>query len=211
MAYARIITALGLLACVSAPAFADSNIQEAIKRREDLSMFYQALVNTGVWDQLSSGSFTVFAPTNEAFEKIPKDKYPCFYSPQCKDDVAAILQHHIIKGEVYVDTVAGRQGGIYTVDSRFLTISEVTKGRYSAGGNSITSTNMLGGDVLYKIDGVIADKEDLVMLRTAKPDVAEEQKPYEAAKPDAVADDAAESNAPVAKAAGPSDKLAPAR
>jgi len=163
------ITLAGMLSLAAVAAQANNTtIENAIKSRPDLSQFYQAMVNTGVANELYEGvAYTVFAPTNAAFARIAPDKYPCFYSAQCKDEVAAIIRHHIVPGEAYVDTIVQHQGGVYSINHRFIAVAEPYKHDYTADGHDVLSEMMLGNGILYKIDGVIVNDYDLAEV--AKP------------------------------------------
>ena len=91
MKYALMTTAAFLLLGAGAlPALAtNSNVESVLQSHGDLSLFYQALHNTGVADELKEdGEYTIFAPTNTAFAEIQPHEYPCFYSAQCRDKVA---------------------------------------------------------------------------------------------------------------------------
>lgn len=54
----------------------------------------------------AEGPFTVFAPTDEAFAKLPKATLEMLGKPENKDKLAAILKHHVVTGRVYSDAAA---------------------------------------------------------------------------------------------------------
>lgn len=139
-------------------------VEDSLKRRDDLSVFYQALVDTGVADELQDGKdYTIFAPTNEAFEKITKEKYPCFYSAECRKEVAAIIRNHIVEGAIFVDRA--RTTNLRSLnDQRVINIAQPHKNNYSVDGKAITYTMSFTSGILYKIEGVIADKMELSAL-----------------------------------------------
>lgn len=155
-------------------------VEEAIAGRADLSIFYQALVNTGVINELRPDvKYTVFAPTNAAFNAVPSAQYPCFYSELCRADVADVLRNHIVPGEEYVDTVARQKGGVYSMDRRYIAIAEPHRNDYTVDSHDIISTSMIGAGVIYKINGVIADKYELSAFEALplipQPPMAEEK------------------------------------
>lgn len=152
------------------PALADNpEIEEAIRSRPELSSFYQALINTGVNHELEPGrTYTVFAPTNEAFAKISPQEYPCFYSATCRSEVAQVVRNHIVPGEVHLSDASRNKGGLYSVDNRFVTIGkdhrndfQLADNSYTVDGSNVISANSLGTSMLYKIDGVIASDREL--------------------------------------------------
>lgn len=70
------------------------------------------------------GPFTVFAPTDEAFAKLPKEVVESLLKPENKDKLAAILTYHVVPGRVFSDaaakgaTVKSLQGGELTTSSK---------------------------------------------------------------------------------------------
>jgi uncharacterized surface protein with fasciclin (FAS1) repeats len=55
----------------------------------------------GLVDTLSGkGPFTVFAPVNEAFDKLPPGTVPMLLKPENKDKLASILTYHVVPGRV---------------------------------------------------------------------------------------------------------------
>jgi len=161
------IAIAALAGSLSFPAFADNAIiEDAIKSRPDLSSFYEAFVSSGVSRELSPDkSYSVFAPTNDAFAKLTQNQYPCLYSSACRGEIADIVRNHIVEGEVHVTDTAKQKGGIYSIDRRFITIAEPTNNSYIADGKEITSMNQLMGAMLYKINGVIASERELTSLQ----------------------------------------------
>ncbi len=158
---------------ISTVAYADNPaVEQAISSRPDLSMFYHALMNTGVNHELDANStYTIFAPTNAAFAEIRHDQYPCFYTANCRTEVAAIVRNHIIPGSVYLDDktkqrggYSAGKGGYYSIGHRFVTIGEPNRNNYAIAGNNVTYTTAFGNSYLYKIDGVIANPRELAAL-----------------------------------------------
>lgn len=156
-----------LITCAALPAQADNAvIEDALKSRNDLSSFYNALVVTGVIHELQPNRpYTVFAPTNEAFSDVEADKYPCFYSSACRDELADILRNHIIPNETHVTDLAKHSGGIFSIDKRHVRVGKSAPNNYIADGKNVISTNQLAGSILYKIDGVIANDAELAQFR----------------------------------------------
>jgi uncharacterized surface protein with fasciclin (FAS1) repeats len=165
MKHAWIALSISLFA--SSAYAGNAAIEDALKSRDDLSMFYQAMVNTGVMNELSGGSYTVFAPTNDAFAKLTAERYPCFYSPECKEEVAEIIRNHIVEGEQHLGDVARGNGGLHSINKRFISIAQPTRDNFSVDGHEVLRSSGLFGSVLYKIDGVIANPIEL--SRTERP------------------------------------------
>ena len=54
----------------------------------------------------SEGPFTVFAPTNDAFENLPEGTVETLMKPENKDKLAKILTYHVVPGNITYDTAA---------------------------------------------------------------------------------------------------------
>lgn len=67
-----------------------------------------ALKQAGLVSALKAdGPFTVFAPTDEAFEKLPKGTVEKLMQPENKEQLAEILKYHVVSGAVTADQVVG--------------------------------------------------------------------------------------------------------
>jgi len=162
-----VVSAASLLCVASGAYAANSSVEAELKSRPEVSKFYEGLVNTGVINELHSGSgYTIFAPTNEAMDELTQEKYPCFYSEQCRDEVADILRNHIVASEVSFATP--RAPGAYSIDGMFLSLSEPRKGDYMVSGANVLSQNQKFGGNFYEIDDVIASPQELADVKTLK-------------------------------------------
>ncbi len=153
---------------LSVPAYANNaRVEAAIKARPELASFYEAMVVTGVNQELKEGaSYTVFAPNNEAFAALSKSQYPCFYSEQCKAQIADVIRNHIVSGEQHVEDVVKQKGALFSIDKRQIAIGEPNPDKFTADGRNILRTNGLLGSMLYTIDGLIANQQELAMFTT---------------------------------------------
>ena len=96
----------------------------------------------------SEGPFTVFAPTDEAFAKLPEGTVESLLQPENKEKLVAVLTYHVVPGKIVYNDVQGAvarpetlQGGTVTVD-----------GTYA--GPTINGANIVGPDVMAD-NGVI--------------------------------------------------------
>lgn len=142
-------------------------LEKAISARPELASFYEALIVTGVNTELRDGHpYTIFAPTNEAFAAITREQYPCFYSEQCKAQIADVVRNHIVPGEEHISDVVKRKGVLFSIDRRQIPIGMPNPNRFTADGQNIIRANGLLGSMLYTIDGLIASPQELVMFTT---------------------------------------------
>lgn len=73
----------------------------------NFSTLAAALGAAGLIETLKGdGPFTVFAPTDEAFSKIPSERLNELLQPENKERLVAILTYHVVRGRVTADEVA---------------------------------------------------------------------------------------------------------
>ena len=108
---------------------ADKTIVEIAAGAEDFSTLVAAVKAAGLVDVLSSeGPFTVFAPTNEAFAKLPEGTVESLLKPENKDKLIAVLKYHVVPGKVMakdvvkVDSAKTAQGSSVTVTGEGKTV-----------------------------------------------------------------------------------------
>ena len=101
---------------------AGKTIVEIAAGAEDFSTLVAAVKAAGLVDVLSSkGPFTVFAPTNEAFAKLPEGTVESLLKPENKEKLIAVLKYHVVPGKVMakdvvkVDSAKTAQGSSVTV------------------------------------------------------------------------------------------------
>ena len=101
---------------------AGKTLVEIAAGAEDFSTLVAAVKAAGLVDVLSSkGPFTVFAPTNEAFAKLPEGTVESLLKPENKDKLIAVLKYHVVPGKVMakdvvkVDSAKTAQGSSVTV------------------------------------------------------------------------------------------------
>jgi uncharacterized surface protein with fasciclin (FAS1) repeats len=81
------------------PGPASKNIVQLAQSVSDLSTLVTALVAGNLTTALSgTGPFTVFAPTNEAFAKIPASELAHLLEPKNTKELDAVLEYHVIAG-----------------------------------------------------------------------------------------------------------------
>ena len=69
--------------------------------------------NVNLVDTLNSGQYTVFAPTNAAFDKLPAGTVDTLLKPENKDQLAKVLKYHVVAGKVSSKQLIGmiKSGG----------------------------------------------------------------------------------------------------
>jgi uncharacterized surface protein with fasciclin (FAS1) repeats len=81
--------------------FPTKNIVENAVNSKDHTTLVAAVKAAGLVDTLEGpGPFTVFAPTNEAFAKLPAGTVDTLLKPENKDQLVKILTYHVVAGKV---------------------------------------------------------------------------------------------------------------
>ena len=117
-----------------------------------------ALQAAGLVDTMKSkGPFTVFAPTDEAFAKLPAGTVEDLLKPENKEKLVAILTYHVVPGEVLAAQVT-KINSAKTVNGESLTI-KVEGGAVMVDNAKVTKTDILcSNGVIHVIDSVMLPK-----------------------------------------------------
>jgi uncharacterized surface protein with fasciclin (FAS1) repeats len=105
------------------------------------------------------GPFTVFAPTDEAFAKLPKGTVEDLLKPENKAKLAAILTYHVVAGEVMASTVVTMDGKTAaTVNGASVKIG-VKGGKVTVDDANVVTTDIkTSNGVIHVIDTVMIPK-----------------------------------------------------
>lgn len=123
----------------------------------------KALQHAGLTETLKGkGPFTVFAPTDDAFAKLPAGTLEMLMKPENLDKLKSILTYHVLPGRVYADQAVTMTESIKTVQGSTFSI-KVKDGQVWIGNvkawAQITATDMEASNgVIHVIDAVIMPK-----------------------------------------------------
>ena len=150
-----------------APMYPSKNIVQNAVNSKDHTTLVAAVKAAGLVDTLQSpGPFTVFAPTNEAFAKLPAGTVDTLLKPENKKTLTNVLTYHVVPGRLSAKDVmekvrAGNgKAMLKTVEGEELTFAE-KDGRlwiWDAKGGSaqITIRNVMQSNgVIHVIDTVL--------------------------------------------------------
>jgi uncharacterized surface protein with fasciclin (FAS1) repeats len=150
-----------------APMYPSKNIIQNAVNSKDHTTLVAAVKAAGLVDTLQgSGPFTVFAPTNAAFAKLPAGTVDSLLKPQMKEKLVAVLTYHVLPGRLSVKDLweASNKGGgkakFKTVEGEELTVEfkgQVLTIRDSKGNASkVTIQNVFQSNgVIHVIDTVL--------------------------------------------------------
>ena len=130
------------------------NVVEIAAGAKDFSTLVAAVKAGGLAGALSGeGPFTIFAPTNAAFAKLPEGTVATLLKPENKGKLASILKYHVVAGKVMAADV--KAGKVKTLNGAKATIA-VTGGKVTIDKANIVKTDIVGTNgVIHVIDSVI--------------------------------------------------------
>ncbi|MEP6673545.1 MAG: fasciclin domain-containing protein [Ferruginibacter sp.] len=131
------------------------NIVENAAGSSDHTTLVAAVKAAGLAETLSgTGPFTVFAPTNEAFDKLPKGAVDGLLKPEKKADLTKILTYHVVPGMLKAADLKDGQK-LKTVEGDELMVS-VKDGKVMINGANITIADVVSSNgVTHVIDAVL--------------------------------------------------------
>ena len=154
-----------------APMYRTKNIVENAVNSADHTTLVAAVKAAGLVETLQGkGPFTVFAPTNAAFEKLPAGTVETLVKPENKGTLTKILTYHVVAGKYdgkkLMDAI--KKGG---GEASLKTVSGGTLKARMNGANGITLTDEKGGTSnvttadVYQSNGVIHVVDTVFMPR----------------------------------------------
>lgn len=102
---------------------AAADIVETASKAGSFQTLLTAAEAAGLVDTLKSeGPFTVFAPTDEAFAKLPEGTVEDLLKPENQDQLKAILTYHVVPGKTMSSDIAGKELEVETVQGETIAI-----------------------------------------------------------------------------------------
>lgn len=129
-------------------------ITQVAAGNKDFSTLVAALKAADLANTLNQpGEYTVFAPTNEAFAKLPAGTVESLLKPENKDKLTAILLYHVVKGKVMAADV--KPGSVATLEGGDITV-KVNDGKVMINDATVTATDINASNgVIHVIDTVL--------------------------------------------------------
>ena len=150
-----------------AAMYETKNIVENAANSKDHTTLVAAVKAAGLVDTLASpGPFTVFAPTNDAFAKLPAGTVDTLLKPESKAALTGVLTYHVVPGRLTAADIAaqakanGGKATLTTVQGATLTVWEKNGAWYvtdAKGGKAKIGTAdvIQSNGVIHVIDGVL--------------------------------------------------------
>lgn len=155
----RFAMAAALLVSSSVAAQADDIVETAVAAGK-FKTLAAALTAADLIPALQGdGPFTVFAPTDEAFAKLPKETIAALLKPENKDKLTAILTYHVVPGKVMAKDVV-KVTGAKSLNGQRIDVAASDKGVMVDNAKVVATDIKCDNGVIHVIDSVIlpADK-----------------------------------------------------
>ena len=147
----------------TAPLAGQSGVQDDASQKDvvkvavgspDHTTLVAALQAAGYVDVLSNaGPFTVFAPTNAAFEKLPKGTVEGLLKPESKADLRNILEYHVYVGKL--DQSFFKDGQTLGMVNGGKVALDVKDGKVTVNGANIVASVPCSNGIIHVIDAVL--------------------------------------------------------
>jgi uncharacterized surface protein with fasciclin (FAS1) repeats len=143
---------------VAAPATPATVVDIAVGSADHTTLV-AAVKAAGLVETLSgAGPFTVFAPTNAAFAKLPAGTVESLLTPEKKADLTGILTYHVVAGSVKAADLKDGQM-VKTVNGKELKVT-IKDGVVMIDGAVVTAADLVAGNgVVHVIDAVVLPKK----------------------------------------------------
>ena len=101
----------------------------------------------------NAGPFTVFAPTNAAFDKLPAGTVEGLLKPESKENLRNILEYHVFVGVIKTESIHdGQKLNQVNLDNVTLRVKD---GKYTVNGANIIASVPCSNGIIHVIDAVL--------------------------------------------------------
>jgi uncharacterized surface protein with fasciclin (FAS1) repeats len=158
----KFLTGLVVAALMAAPlsaARADSkDIVDVAAGAGSFNTLVTAVKAAGLVETLKGkGPFTVFAPTDEAFAKLPKGTVENLLKPENKAELAKILTYHVVPSKIMAADIKGKNTSVKSVEGGELMV-DATTGVKINDAKVVTADIAASNGVIHSIDTVLMPK-----------------------------------------------------
>jgi len=153
--------AVALLGAASVTAVADSydmkgkDVLSVAKQQGKFNTLAKAIEVAGLQDALTAqGPVTIFAPTDEAFAKLPPEQLEALLKPENKDKLVQILTNHVVPGKALSADQMKRQRGTQTLEGDTVKF-ELVRGRLRVNDARVTGDYDAANGSVIAVDQVL--------------------------------------------------------
>jgi len=157
---AALLVVLSVMASIAfgATAMKTTNIYATMQKMPELSTLVKLINAAGLASALEkSGPYTLFAPTNTAFSKVPKSTLEMLGKPENKAKLKSILLYHAIKGHVMAAQALKMKSptSVKSLEGQNLTITHTNTMVMVNKANVVKPDIMATNGVIHEIDAVL--------------------------------------------------------
>ncbi|MEZ5458347.1 MAG: fasciclin domain-containing protein [Steroidobacteraceae bacterium] len=153
--------AVALLGAASVTAMADSydmkgkDVLSVAKQQGKFNTLAKAIEAAGLQDALTAqGPVTIFAPTDEAFAKLPPEQLEALLKPENKEKLVQILTNHVVPGKALTADQMKRQRGTTTLEGDQVKF-ELVRGRLRVNDARVTGDYDAANGSVIAVDQVL--------------------------------------------------------
>ena len=130
------------------------NLVDTAAANGSFKTFGKAIERAGMTETLrGAGPFTIFAPTDAAFDKLPAGKLENLFKPENKEELVSLLNYHVVAGRKLVADI-GKWETAKTVNGQSAPI-KLTDNKVSIDGALVTSADIGSSNgLIHAIDKV---------------------------------------------------------
>lgn len=146
--------AAAALAMTSLTASATGSVLDVAKQKGNFNTLAKAIEAAGLQDALNQGTVTIFAPTDEAFAKLPPAQLEALLRPENKDQLVKILTNHVVPGKALEAEDMKRSRSAKTVAGDEVKF-ELVRGRLRVDGARVQGDYSADNGVVVAVDSVL--------------------------------------------------------
>ncbi|WP_245845090.1 fasciclin domain-containing protein [Noviherbaspirillum humi] len=134
-----------------------ADLVDTAARSSEIKTFTAAVKDAGVAEALKQGGpYTVFAPSNTAFDKLPNETRDSLFKDKAK--LAQVINHHVIKGKVLVTEV--KPGKVESLDGKPVNLKS-DNGKVTVDDANVTQSDINADNgVIHIVDTVVLPKPE---------------------------------------------------
>ncbi len=147
-----------------APRPAPQTLLETASNEGSYNTFVKAVKAAGFQDKLQSGQYTVFAPTDQAFAKLPKGTVESLLKPENRHQLQHLVNSHIVPGRVVQEDLA-IEGKARAASGETLHVTEYGRTFKVEQAKVVQANTAPVNGVLYGVDSVVLTDEGVASGR----------------------------------------------
>lgn len=140
----------------------EKNIVENAMNADNVTTLVSAVTAADLAETLTNGEFTVFAPTDDAFDKLPEGTVATLVKPENKDKLVSILTYHVVPGRYKMSDLEDGQK-LTTVNGQMIEI-EIDGSSFMVNGAKVETKDVISSNgVTHVIDTVLMPQEGVMV------------------------------------------------